>query len=203
MSQAGHDRRYIRAVESAWSKLLGRPAVISPREFEAIEGWRRRGVPLSIVLEIIGAAGKRRVAHPPKALTSLSRAVDEAWSVVAAGRTAELAPAKAPARSPAVDAWEIVLRDSTAGEAIHELLATLLAELASGTPADELDKRLDSALPGVLAERTLASAREETWRALDPFRSRMSPDEFQATMARALADRLRAVCRLPRLALPR
>jgi hypothetical protein len=31
----------------------------------------------------------------------------------------------------------------------------------------------------------------------------MSSDEFRATMARALADRLRAVLGLPRLALPR
>lgn len=203
MSQAGEDRRYIRAVESAWSKLLGRPAVVSPREFEAIDSWRRRGVPLSIVIEVIGDAGKRRSAHPPKALTSLSRAVDEAWSVVAAGRTAGLAPTGAPGPPPAVAAWEKVRTDHAEGEAIHELLAKLLADLASGTPADELDRRLDSGLPDAVAERTLADAREETRRALDSFRSRMNPDEFRATMARALADRLRAVLGLPRLALPR
>lgn len=203
MSQSGEDRHYIRAVEAAWSKLLGRPALVSPREFEAIDGWRRRGVPLSIVLEVIADTGKRRSAHAPKALTSLSRAVEEAWAVVAAGRMAVPTPAATSAPPTAVVAWEAALAGSEEDSALHELLARLLADRAAGVPADELDRRLDVALAAAVAEPTLARAREETRRALDAFRGRMSPDEFEATFARALADRLRAASGLPRLALLR
>jgi hypothetical protein len=203
VSHAGDQRRYVRAVEAAWSKILGRPAVVSPREFEAIDAWRRRGIPLAVVLEVLAAAGKRRSGSASKALTSLSHAVLEAWSAVAAGRAAPHVTDALPTRGDARRAWEESLLRCPVGAPLHALLARVLAEEAAGGAATVLDAALDEFLPGAVPPAALACATEETARALADFRRRMSEEEFQRTFARALADRLRASLALPRLVLTR
>jgi hypothetical protein len=203
LSPASDERRYIRAVEAAWSKVLGRPAVVSPREFAAIDGWRRRGVPLTVVLEVIGEAGKRGSGGSGKALTGLARAVEDAWSVVAAGRVTQEAAGSLPARSDARHAWQACLARCPEGVPLRTLLVALLAQEAGGVPGPALDAALDDALPGAVPAVTLKAAREETDGALRAFRGRMSDEELQATFARALVDRLRATLGLPRLALTR
>ena len=203
MSQAGDERHYVRAVEAAWSQRLGRPAVVSPREFEAISSWRRRGIPLNVVCEVIAAAGKRRSGRAPHALTALTHAVLEAWEVVAAGRAALNVTDALPARSDARRAWEEALARCPETGRLRTLLASLLAEEAErGTP-EAVDAALDSSLAGAVPEETLVRATEETARALEEFRGRMSEEEFRKTFSRALADRLRRALALPRLALTR
>jgi len=203
LSPASDERRYVRAVEAAWSKVLGRPAVVSPREFEAIDAWRRRGVPLTVVLEVIAEAGKRRSTGAGKALTGLARAVEEAWSVVAAGRTSPEAAGSLPARSDARHAWQECLARCPEGSPLRALLVGLLAQDAAGASGPALDAALDDALPGAVPDDTLSGARNDTEGALRAFRGRMSEDEFKSTFARALVDRLRATLGLPRLALTR
>ena len=68
---------YTRAVESAWSRLRGRPVVLSPRDFELVASWRRSGVPLSVVLEILDHEARRRGGNP-RSLGSVGPAVREA-----------------------------------------------------------------------------------------------------------------------------
>lgn len=201
MSDAVSERRYIRAVEAAWSKVLGRPAVVSPREFETIDGWRRRGIPLTVVLEVLAAAGKRRSGRAPRALNALAPAVLEAWQVVAAGRSAGAAPDAWPARSDARRAWEEALARCPEGKPLRALLARLLSEEAEGAAANDLDAALDHSLPGAVPREMLALAKDETARALAGFRRRMSDEEFEKTFARALVDRLRLALALPRLTL--
>ena len=203
MSPASDERRYIRAVEAAWSKVLGRPAVVSPREFEAIDAWRRRGIPLTVVIEVIADAGKRRAGGSGKALTGLTRAVEEAWSVVAAGRATPEAAGVLPARSDARHAWQACLDGCPEGAPLRALLVTLLAQEAAGASGPALDDALDLALPETVPADTLGKATEDTERALRSFRGRMSDEEFKATFSRALSDRLRATLGLPRLALTR
>ena len=200
---AGDERRYVRAIERAWSKLLGRPAVVSPREFEAIDAWRRRGIPLAVVLEVLAAFGKRHSGKAPKGLTALSRAVLEAWSVVAAGRAAPSVTDTQPARSEALRAWQEALGRCGEGAPLHGLLTRLLAEAVHGEAGPTLDAALDAALPGAVPEELLVRATEQTVRALEGFRRRMSEVEFRKTFDRALADRLRETLALPRLTLTR
>jgi hypothetical protein len=190
-------------VERAWSELLGRPAVVSPREFEAIDGWRRRGIPLAVVLEVIAAFGKRRSGRAPRALTALTRAVDEAWAAVAAGRAGPAASDARPDRSEALHAWEEALGRCREGDPLHTLLTRLLDDAMRGESGLTLDERLDASLPGAVSDEMLASASARTERALADFRRRMSAGEFQTTFVRALADRLRETLGLPRLALTR
>jgi hypothetical protein len=195
-------RGYIRAVEAAWSKMVGRPTVVSPREFAAVDDWRRRGIPLAVVLEALGAAGKRS-GRPPKSLTALARAVEEAYAVVASGRIATAATPSAPARSDARRAWESALTGCRPDAPLYALLTRLLADEANGVPASQIDAVLDESLPRAVSESQLAGARAETLAALAPFRPRMSEDEFRSTLARALAERLRVMLALPRLSLTR
>jgi len=203
VSHAGDERRYIRAVEAAWSRIQGRPAVVSPREFEVIDAWRRRGIPLAVVLEVLEAAGKRRSGRAPRALTALAPAVLDAWGVVAAGRAAPRVTEALPARSDAQRAWEKALAGCAESAPLRALLARLLAEEARGGAAAALDSALDEALPGAVPRETLARATAETVHALEEFRRRMSEEEFRKLFARALADRLRSALALPRFALTR
>jgi len=203
VSQGGDERRYVRAVEAAWSKLLGRQAVVSPREFETIDAWRRRGIPLTVVLEVIANAGKRRSGRGPQAITALAKSVSEAWEVVAAGRTARsVTEARAP-RSDARRAWEEALARCPETGALHTLLTGVLAEEARGAPPEAVDAFLDASLAGAVPEPVRAEATEETSRSLHEFRARMSEEEFRKTFARSLVDRLRRRLALPRLALTR
>lgn len=203
MSHGGDERRYVRAVEAAWSKLLGRQAVVSPREFETIDAWRRRGIPLTVVLEVIADAGKRRSGRGPQALTALSHAVSDAWGVVAAGRVAPAVADARPSRSDARRILEDTLARCPEPGRLHTLIVSLLADEAAGGAPEALDAALDAALPGAVPEKTLAEANDETARALADFRSRMSDDEFRKTFSRALTDRLRRALLLPRFSLTR
>jgi hypothetical protein len=195
--------RYVRAVEAAWSKVLGRPAVVSPREFEMIDAWRTRGVPLSIVLEVIASAGKRSTSRAPRALTRLNHAVLEAWEVVAAGRTGARPIDVRPARAEARRAWEDALTRAPAKSRLRDLLTGLLADEERGVEADALDAALDASLPTALSEDALKKATDETLAALHEFRDRMSEWEFRKMFSRALVDRLRRALSLPRLSLTR
>jgi hypothetical protein len=203
VSPAGDDRRYVRAVERAWSALLERPTVVSPREFEAIEDWRRRGVPLAVVLEVIRDFGKRRSGRAPKALTALSRAVDEAYAAVTAGRAGPPPPDARLLRSDALRVWEAVRERCREGSPLHVLLTRLVSGAAKGESGHAIDAALDAALPGAVPDEMLRAATERTEQALQDFRRRMSDDEFRKTRARALADRLRETLELPRLSLTR
>ncbi len=203
MNQGGNERRYVRAVEAAWSKFLGRRAVVSPREFETIDGWRRRGIPLTVVLEVIRNVGKRRSGRGPQAITALAKGVSEAWEVVAAGRTAPIGTDARPPRSDARRAFEEALARCPETGKLRTLLTGLLAEEAEGAAPEAVDASLDAALAGAVPEPVLAEATAETARALGEFRGRMSEEEFRKTYARALIDTLRGRLALPRFALTR
>ena len=203
MSQGGDERRYVRAVEAAWSKVLGRQAVVSPREFETIDAWRRRGIPLTVVLEVIAHAGKRRSGRGPQAITALAKGVSEAWEVVAAGRTAQDPTYARPMPSGARRAWEEALDRCPEPGTLRTLLTGLLAREAEGAAPETVDAALDASLEGAVPESVLTEATAETARALGEFRERMSEEEFRKTFERALVDRLRGTLALPRLALKR
>jgi hypothetical protein len=201
VSPAGDERHYVRAVEAAWSRLLGKPGVVSPREFEAISSWRRRGIPLAVVCEVIAAAGKRHSGRPPRALTALAKEVLAAWEVVAAGRATPLPVDASPARSAALTAWQEALSRLPTGDRLRTLLSTLIAEEAEGRAGEEIDAKLDASLLEAVSEEILSRAKGETARALLPFRDRMSAEEFHGLFSRALADRMRTDLGLPRLTL--
>jgi hypothetical protein len=202
MSRDGPGRRYLRAVEAAWSKRVGRPIVVSPREFETVEGWRRRGVSLAVVLEVVDAAGRRR-GRLPRSITGLAREVEEAFAAVAAGRSRMPAAEGMTARADVRHAWEAAIERCGPATPLGALLARLLSEEESGAPARDLDDVLDRELPRVVPCEALAAARREAEAALAGYRDRMSPMELRGTLDRAVVQSLRAALTLPRLTLSR
>jgi hypothetical protein len=203
VSSSGDERHYVRAVEAAWSKRLGRPGVVSPREFEVIDTWRRRGIPLAVVLEAIRDFGTRRSGRAPRSLSALAHAVHEAWAAVASGRSAPPVADARPERSDARRAWQEALARCAENTPLHTLLSSVLSEEANGVAPDALDAALDASLPAAAPVELVGRVTDETARALGGFGERMTSGEFQKTFSRALADRLRAELGLPRLALTR
>jgi hypothetical protein len=203
VSRAADERRYLRAVEAAWSKASGRATVVSPREFEAIDSWRRRGIPLSVVLEVIATAGKRRSGKSLRGLTSIAHDVLGAWAVVAAGRTAQTVAPAAPARGGDAHPWGEALERSSEGTPLHALISDLLNRAAAGDDAASLDAELDRSLENAAPQDLCDATRRDVTLELATFRERMNGEEFQTMLRRALVDRLRASLSLPRLALTR
>ncbi len=197
------DRHYVRAIEAAWSKIVGRPIVVSPREYAAIDAWRRRGVPLAIVLEVLNAESRRRTGRLPRSLSSLRHPVEEAWSAVAGGRAAAGTPALFPPGPTAREAWGSALHSIPEATPLRALLERLLKAEGEGASPEALDAELDAALPEAVPRAERERETEEASRDLSGFRRRMSADEFRATLARALADRLRSSLALPRLSITR
>lgn len=189
------ERGYHRAIEEAWSRLRGSPTVLSPREFELIERWRTRGVPLAVVLESIDAEAKRG-GRGKRSLAHLAAVIEEVWRTVAAGRTAQQTD-PAPPADPA-DPWSPALSRLSADAPLRGLIERLRAEAAAGASPDAIDDGLDRELAGLVPEAMRARAAEEAGTALASFRSRMSREEFERTLARATIDRLRAELGLPR-----
>jgi hypothetical protein len=189
------ERGYLRAVEGAWSKLRGRAVVLSPREFETVSRWYRRGVPLAIVLEALAHQAGRR------SLTFAAPAVEAAWDAVAGGRAAKPpVPRDLPSGSEPWASWE-----RARGLALHEplraLLGALLERARSGDPAAEIDASLDRDLPAAAPPELAGAVEAAALSALSRFRDRMPPAEFERTLRRARADGLRERLGLPRLTL--
>ena len=199
------ERGYLRAIEGAWSRVRGRAVVFSPREFEMVSRWYRRGVPLSIVLEALEHHASRSgtSGRGARSLTVLAPAVEAGWDAVAGGRAVAHRPS-APgevARHPWAS-WERALAE-TAHEPLRALLASLLERARSGAPPDELDAALDRELPGTAPPEVAGSIETEVAASLARFRDRMPPGEFERTRLRARVDALRERLGLARLALVR
>jgi hypothetical protein len=194
------ERAYARAIEAAWARMKGRPVVLSPREFELVSSWRRDGIPLRVVLEVLGEearlAGGRR---EPRSLGFLAAAVREAGQVVAQGRAAT---GTSPTSSPsAVDLWRRALGAMPAQAPLHAAIARLLEAASEGVAPEELDRRLDEELTLCAPSDRLAAVSEASRAALAPFRGRMSREEHERALRRAIVDRLREELELPRAAL--
>ena len=194
------ERRYVRAIEAAWSRLQGRPVVISERDFELVDGWRKRGIPLAMVLEILRDLELRRGGRAPRSLAYLQPAVDRVWNTIASGR---VAPSAAPRpKSTALDpsrAWLAARSDLPEGAPLRRLLDRLLEASDRGTPPDEIDATLDREIVGASDARTLERIRREVRDALASYSEKMLPDELARTHERALRDALRRAAKLPRL----
>jgi hypothetical protein len=197
------ERGYLRAIEGAWSRVRGRAVVFSPREFEMVSRWYRRGVPLSIVLEALEHHASRagRSGRSARSLTFLAPAVEAGWDAVAGGRAMAHRPsAPADATDLPWASWERALA-RTAHEPLRALLAALLERARSGAPADELDAALDRELPGTAPPEIAAAIDAGVAASLARFRDRMPPGELERTRRRARVDGLRERLGLARLAL--
>lgn len=195
---------YVRAVERRWSELSERPSILSPRDWTLVERWCQRGIPLQVIQEAIEATAerlRRPGAKPPKSLSYIAPAVEESWRVVLEGQLAGSTAAvkETPDRTGGITAWKSALAAAGPATRLGRLLADLLELQDAGTPAADLDTRLDD---GIL-EATPASIRDairaELEAELAPYRGRMSLEEFESTVRKAWVRRLRTQLKLPAL----
>jgi hypothetical protein len=196
---------FARAVETRWSRLAGRPVVLSPRDWAHLARWHALGVPVALVLETMEEAAARRPGKEPfRSLASLARHVEEGLQVLAGGRLARsdaAPPGPTPVRSAAAH-WKDALAAATPGAELKTLLESLLARHEAG----EAPARLDAELDRRLGDAAPAGLRERCRRAVDarvrPFRGRLPPEVAAEVTRRGLVEELRAELGLPRLAAP-
>jgi len=195
--------RYARTIEGSWSEFLQQPVVLSPRDWELICQWHAKRIPLELIREAIDAAAERRDRRgsPPTGLSYIAPAVEEAWTVVRQGRLSPQPPADAEAAGRrGREAWRVCLAAQRAGSALQRLLVELLGRAEAGDPASELDRRLDSELPGAVPAALWDEADAQMRTALAPFRGRMAAETYEATLQRGAIERVRDRLGLVRLA---
>jgi hypothetical protein len=190
---------YARAIERRWGEALGRPVVLSPRDWAWVADWHARSIPLSLVLDSIDALrdlqGRRR---EPRGLAYVAPAVEQAWTALVEGRRmrADASPAEVPTPLETLRN----ARDAAAvGSPLRVLLDSLLGDLARGGAPEEIDRRLDQILPSSVTDEVRLEAERELDRRLAPYRDRMDADVYARTKGVALVDALRARLRLARL----
>lgn len=123
MSESGGTTltRYSRRIERAWSARLERPTVLSQRDFDAIESWFARRIPLAVVMEAIEDAFSRRSGAARRGLgRTIGPAVEDAYSVLAETRAFSSEAPEPPAAPPAAEA-DAALRERIAREVEREL----------------------------------------------------------------------------------
>jgi hypothetical protein len=199
---------YARAVESAWSTLLERPVVLSPRDFEHVRRWHARGIPLAVIRGALEAlAAERRPRRKPRGLHALAAAIEEEWTALTQGRTAPNAADAPGAGSPAMRqaplaAWRRAATAPGTAPPLRALLERLIEAAAAGARASDLDRELDAALPGVVAPEVVHAVAAELDRDLGPWRDRLPATELRRTRRRGTVERLRRRLGLPALAGP-
>lgn len=198
---------YARAIEQSWERLCGRAVILSRRDWELVRDWCGRGIPLQLVEEAIDAAAERRAkgrtreSGPPRGLSYIAAAVEEAWTVVVEGRLGEGGPER-PAGAGAekgIEAWRRRLDLEPAGTPLRALLEELVADYDGKSGAD-LDQRLDAAIVEAAPETERGEVEAGLDRDLAPYRERMAREVYLDTRRRALALRLRERLGLPALA---
>jgi hypothetical protein len=192
--------KYARAIEQIWSELLDRPVILSRRDWDLLSNWFERCIPLQLIREALQPHG-RTVKKPPRTLSHVSTAVEDAWAVVLQGRIAPHADEVYPSNdmASALTHWQTRLSAEPDGSALHGLLDELLGRLASGDSPRVLDRILDERLNKAVPARILEEIERAVAEELSEFRGKMPPAALGRTRAHAIMDRLRSELDLPRL----
>ena len=147
---------YSRAIEQMWSELLDRPVVLSRRDWDLLSSWFERCIPLQLIREALQPQG-RTAKKPPRTLSHVSMAVEDAWAVVLQGRIASHAEELYPSNdmATALTHWTTRLSAEVDGSPLHSLLHELLGRLASGehqgpsaAPREHRSPRLNAGIGG-------------------------------------------------------
>ncbi len=193
MSDTGDDsqQRYFRAIEEAFIRLRGAPLLLSPEDWRQADEWRRRDVPLDLVLatleQVFARRAERGAIDRIQSLRYCAAAVETAWQEVealtAAGRRREAPAVDVAARLEALAAslppGQAVVADrvralsGTTSDVERELAVLdeeMMADAAARATADErsaLERRIGAALAaltGRIEADELVDARERLLR---------------------------------------
>lgn len=197
---------FARAVERALAEGSDRPTVLSPMDWHLLTGWQARGIPLAVVLEAVEAARAPRRGRPRRdgavRLTYVATAVEEAWGVIAGGRTASGGTPDPESADLAErrERWRAAAERAGPGSPLGRLVTDLLGSLDGGAAPSDVDAALDASLSEVAPAEVRSRVEAGTDAELRAFRSRMNASELTAVRRRTVAERLRRALGLPRLA---
>jgi len=203
------DQAYFRAIEERFLALRGRATLLSAEDWQAARAWRRLGVPLELVLQVLeqlfARQRERRAKRDISSLRYFRAAVEAAFEEqleLAAGGGRGLADPGPP----------LAERLSRLASAIPERVAgaSALAQAIAGLsgPVEQVEAELARIEARTLAElgRSLApDARtaldERVDRALGAARIALPADQRDAARERLFRQALREVVGLPVLSL--
>lgn len=192
-------RVYVRTLERIFADRFDAPVVFSRRDWALAKEWHERGVPVGLVLEALNECGGKVV----RSLSSVASIVEETWEVVQAGRRISHAGEtgeESRTTAERVQAWKSVLSREDEESPLALLLGEIMKELELGLiDAAVADQRLDDDIMRAAPHEILEQARRAASDKLAPHRERMTGDVFDATLVRAVKERLRVSLNLPRL----
>lgn len=142
---------YFTTIERHFALRRGGPLMLSPRDWQRVERWQKKGIPLEAVLRGINAAFDQhdQLSNPGRRINSLSyceQHVNAAWQeqrelAAAQGATSDDDPARDHLLGIASTCRS---RASGTDADAYEIAASALEELAAecaGLDADEVDRR--------------------------------------------------------------
>ena len=195
--------RYAREIEAAWTELLERPVVLGERDWALICDWHARGIPMALIHEAMEALGEKlpRRKRAPRNLGALAPGVEEAWAAVRAGRVSRTdgaATPSSPSEDP-LDAWRRCAASRPDDESLRSWLEELVEQLDAGGERAACEDALSSGLLEQLPQAEIATLTHQVQAELAPFRDRMKPQTWEATLHKALLSAARRRLGLPRL----
>lgn len=196
---------YFRAIEESFIRLRGSPLLLSPEDWQQADEWRRRGVPLELILatleQVFGRRTERGVAGKIQSLRYCAPAVETAWqeieALTAGGRRRE---------APAVN---VAARLTALAAALPREQAELAQNVtALAGPTSDVERQLaalDEAMMASALDKLTADERRalerRTAAALAALSGRIEADELAEARDRLLRQALRRARGLPVLSL--
>jgi hypothetical protein len=201
----GATGRYFRAIEEAFIRLRGAPLLLSPEDWRQADDWRRRGVPLELVLatleQVFVRRAERGAAGKIQSLRYCAPAVEAAWEEVealtAGGRRRE---------APAVDVGARLAALAASLPPAQTRLAERVRGLAGSTSDVEralaaLDEEMMAASLAELSDNERRALEGRTATALTALSDRIGAQELTEARDRLLRQALRRARGLPVLSL--
>ena len=175
--------RYARRIEEAWIELQGRAIVLSPRDWDRVEDWFNRGVPLPLILETIAEARHRLrgVPRPPGRLSYIAGGVEDSWAAIIDGRRNAREPEEEPTPAPENwhARWQMHLEETQLDSKVRERVEHCLARSSDTVEESVFRRSLAERLTPLLDEKTLGALDLAADQRLERHRERLSVDEYR------------------------
>ena len=206
---SAEDQAYFRTLEEHLLQLRGSTTLLSPADWQVAAEWRRRGIPIELVVGVMSELVARQRARSSKRSVSSLRyfraAVASAWE-----EQLELGAGGVPQRYDPGPPIESRLRALAAAipsalpgsDALRTELLALDGEMEQVEAAlVELDRRLLDAVERSLAPEERASIAARVDSATRMFAADLPGDELSLLAVRLRAQALREAARVPILSL--
>lgn len=175
--------RYARQIEAAWIELQGRAVVLSPRDWDRVEDWFQRGVPLPLILETIAEARHRLrgVPRPPSRLSYIADGVEDSWAAMVDGRrrAESLSADTAPQPVRWRERWQRRLDEEPTKPDVRQRIEKNLSCTPENADESVFRRGLAEDLAALLESRELETLEENANQRLEPHRQRLSAGEFR------------------------